>query len=314
MSSDLAAEHSSPSGDPWPRGQTTATGPCHPPQKAQGYWSKAFKRLRRNRVAVASGVLLIAIFASCFASWPWAAGAYSRTNYSIAYQGPTAEYPLGTDEHGRNYLAQILYGGRISLTVGFLAASVAVCIGTLWGLIAGYAGGRTDAFMMRIVDVLYSLPYILLVVLLTLVFGRDWRVLFLAIGAVSWLTMARVIRGQVLQLKAMPFIEAARALGLPAWRILLVHMLPNLAGPILVYATLTVPQAILQESFLSFLGIGMPPDYPTWGALAQQVTQINSIANDWHLILPPCVALSVTLLALNFLGDGLRDALDPQSA
>jgi len=281
--------------------------------KAQGYWAKAFGRLRRNRAAVASGVVLLLIVVGCFAGWPWAGREYNRINYLNAFAGPSLEYPLGTDEHGRNYLAQIVYGGRISLTVGFLAASVAVCIGTLWGLIAGYAGGRTDAVMMRIVDVLYSLPYILLVVLLTLVFGRDWRVLFLAIGAVSWLTMARVIRGQVLQLRAMPFIEAARALGLPTWRILLVHMVPNLAGPILVYATLTVPQAILQESFLSFLGIGMPPDYPTWGALAQQVTQINTIANDWHLILPPCAALSVTLLALNFLGDGLRDALDPQS-
>lgn len=283
------------------------------PVQPQGYWSKAFGRLRRNKVAVASAILLTVIFLACFATWPITAKVYSRTNYAIAYEGPTLSHLLGTDEHGRDYLAQILFGGRISLTVGFLAASVAVLIGTLWGLIAGYAGGRTDAFMMRVVDVLYSLPYILLVVLLALVFGRNWWVLFLAIGAVSWLTMARVIRGQVLQLKAMPFIEAARALGLPTWRILMVHMLPNLAGPILVYATLTVPQAILQESFLSFLGIGMPPDYPTWGALAQQVTQINSIANDWHLILPPCVALSVTLLALNFLGDGLRDALDPQA-
>lgn len=295
----------------------TGTNPAEsmPPAqaKAQGYWSKALKRLRRNRVAMASGVVLLLIFLACFAGWPLAARWYWQTDYTHAFAGPSLPHPLGTDELGRDYLAQIVYGGRISLTVGFLAASVAVCIGTLWGLIAGYAGGRTDAVMMRIVDVLYSLPYILLVVLLTLVFGRDWRVLFLAIGAVSWLTMARVIRGQVLQLKAMPFIEAARALGLPTRRILLVHMLPNLAGPILVYATLTVPQAILQESFLSFLGIGMPPDYPTWGALSQQVTQINSIANDWHLILPPCVALSVTLLALNFLGDGLRDALDPQS-
>ncbi len=288
------------------------SSPASGPQ-AQSYWSKAFKRLRRNRTAVASGVLLVVIFLACFAAWPWAAKMYSQTDYQHTFAGPSVKHVLGTDEHGRDYFAQILYGGRISLTVGFLAASVAVCIGTVWGLVAGYFGGRTDAFMMRIVDVLYSLPYILLVVLLTLVFGRDWRVLFLAIGAVSWLTMARVIRGQVLQLKAMPFIEAARALGLPTRRILLVHMLPNLAGPILVYATLTVPQAILQESFLSFLGIGMPPDYPTWGALAQQVTQINSIANDWHLILPPCVALSITLLALNFLGDGLRDALDPQS-
>jgi oligopeptide transport system permease protein len=292
-----------------PVGETVLA--CEP--RAQGYWSKAFRRLRRNRVAMVSGVVLLVIFLTCFAGWPLAARWYGQTDYTNTFAAPSLHHLLGTDELGRDCLAQVVYGGRISLTVGFLAAGVAVCIGTLWGLVAGYAGGRTDAIMMRIVDVLYSLPYILLVVLLTLVFGRDWRVLFLAIGAVSWLTMARVVRGQVLQLKAMPFIEAARALGLPTRRILFVHMLPNLAGPILVYATLTVPQAILQESFLSFLGIGMPPDYPTWGALAQQVTQINSIANDWHLILPPCVALSVTLLALNFLGDGLRDALDPQS-
>jgi len=293
---------------------TTRTDAACNPQRREGCWSRPMRRFLRNRAAMVSMGVLAVITVACFASWPWSAKVYDRPDYDHRFEGPSLRHPLGTDELGRDYIARMLFGGRVSLTVGFLAAAVSVCIGTVWGMVAGYLGGRIDALMMRIVDVLYSLPYILLVVLLTLVFGRDWKVLFLAIGSVSWLTMARVIRGQVLQLKAMPFIEAARALGLPTRRILFAHILPNLAGPILVYATLTVPQAILQESFLSFLGIGVPPDYPTWGALAQKVTEINLIANDWHLILPPCVALSITLLALNFIGDGLRDAFDPQSA
>jgi ABC-type dipeptide/oligopeptide/nickel transport system permease subunit len=221
-------------------------------------------------------------------------------------------------------LWRTLYGGAISLSLGLLAAGIAVLIGTLYGALAGYRGGRCDEIMMRVVDVLYALPTLLLVMLFTVSVGT-WLerahllsreparllVLALAIGGVSWLTMARVVRGQVLSLREQPFIEAARALGLPTRRILLRHILPNLVAPITVFATLTVPQAILQESFLSFLGVGVQPPQATWGSLAADgVRLLNPVRFDWWLVVFPCAALSVTLLALNFVGDGLRDALD----
>ncbi|MGD9688552.1 MAG: ABC transporter permease [Phycisphaerales bacterium] len=244
---------------------------------------------------------------------------------------------MGTDLLGRDLLVRVLAGGAISLLVGVCAAAVAVTIGTAYGLIAGYAGGRIDAVMMRVVDVLYGLPYVLLVVLLAVASDaiverwsaagldlsesarRAWDVgaLLLAIGGVSWLTMARVVRGQVLSLKAQPFMEAARAMGVPVRRQLLVHLLPNLGGPIVVYATLTVPQAILQESFLSFLGIGIKAPLPSWGTLASDgLSAMNAVspgARAWLLVFP-CLALSATLLALNFVGEGLREALDPRRA
>jgi ABC-type dipeptide/oligopeptide/nickel transport system permease subunit len=225
-----------------------------------------------------------------------------------------------------------LLGGLISLGIGLAAAGISVLIGTAWGAIAGWYGGRIDNLMMRMVDILYGLPYILLIILLKIAFGPKlinllnavfgpgqelWAniiILFLAIGGVSWLTMARVIRGQVLSLKAQPFIEAARTLGVPAHRIIGRHLLPNLIGPIMVYATLTVPQAILQESFLSFLGIGIKDPVPTWGALAAEGVQaVNTVASFWWMLVFPCGLLGVTLLALNFIGDGLRDALDPKT-
>lgn len=249
------------------------------------------------------------------------------TDLDAARRPPTGALDLGTDELGRNMLARTLYGGAISLSLGLLSAGIAVVIGTVYGCVAGYAGGRTDALMMRIVDVLYALPYMLLVMLLSIslgaqlerleLVGREWArfiVLALAIGGVSWLTVARVVRGQVLSLREQPFVEAARALGLPTWRILFVHILPALVGPIIVFATLTVPQAILQESFLSFLGVGVQPPQATWGSLAADgVRVLNPIHFDWWLVTFPCAALSLTLLTLNFVGDGLRDALDIRS-
>jgi len=230
---------------------------------------------------------------------------------------------LGTDELGRDLLVRVLYGGAMSITFGLLAAAVSVIIGVTYGAVSAYVGGRVDGAMMRLVDILYSLPYILLVMLFTLslrpyfqrVLSVQWAtfwVLLLAIGGVSWLTMARVVRGQVLSLKAQPFVEAARALGIPAWAILFRHILPNLVGPIVVYATLTVPQAILQESFLSFLGIGVQAPQATWGSLAADgVAALNPLQVPWWLVVWPCGLLALTLLALNFLGDGLRDAFDP---
>lgn len=235
---------------------------------------------------------------------------------------------LGTDALGRSLLARLLAGGAVSLGVGVSAAFVAVVIGTLYGAVAGYRGGRTDAVMMRIVDILYGLPYILLVVLLAvaidaLLQGGDLSegqrvavnvaTLLVAIGGVSWLTMARVIRGQVLSLKERPFVESARAAGAGPGRIFRVHLLPNLVGPIVVYGALTAPQAILQESFLSFLGIGIQPPLPSWGNLAAEgLTELNTVRPRWWLLFFPSALLALTLLALNFLGEGLRERLDPK--
>lgn len=246
--------------------------------------------------------------------------------------GSAPIHAMGTDNLGRDLFVRCLLGGAISLGVGFAAAFISVVVGTLYGAIAGAAGGRVDAVMMRIVDVLYGLPYILLVVLLAV--GADalidrWAggdlssgqrtalnvlTLLIAIGGVSWLTMARVIRGQVLSLKAQPFMEAARAIGAPVHRQFLRHLLPNLVGPIVVYATLTVPQAILQESFLSFLGIGIQAPLPSWGNLAAAgLSELNTVNPRWWLLLFPSLLLGITLLALNFVGEGLREAMDPRS-
>ncbi|MEM9083873.1 MAG: ABC transporter permease [Planctomycetota bacterium] len=235
----------------------------------------------------------------------------------------------GTDRLGRSMDMRLLAGGGVSIVIGLAAALISVTIGTLYGSIAGWNGGRVDAVMMRFVDILYGLPYILLVVLLAVAGDAllaqtdlsdsakaflDIAILLVAIGGVSWLTMARVIRGQVLSLRNRPFIESARAAGLPTRRIFARHLLPNLMGPILVYATLTVPQAILQESFLSFLGIGVQPPMPSWGLLASDgLTELNPVSFRWWLILAPCLLLATTLVCLNFLGEALREAFDPRS-
>jgi ABC-type dipeptide/oligopeptide/nickel transport system permease subunit len=262
----------------------------------------------------------------------WAPARSDESARAQAAGNPT--HLLGTDRLGRDLLVRCLTGGGISLSIGLAAAAVSLIIGTLYGSIAALAGGRIDALMMRIVDILFGLPYILLVVLLAVAGDAlvdRWNarrpelpesarityeiiVLLTAIGGLSWLTMARVIRGQVLSLRAQPFMEAARALALPPTRQFTRHLLPNLAAPIIVYATLTVPQAILQESFLSFLGIGVRPPLPSWGSLAAEgLIELNPVRVRWWLILFPCLLLAVTLLSLNLVGESLRHALDPQS-
>jgi oligopeptide transport system permease protein len=240
---------------------------------------------------------------------------------------------LGTTKLGQSLIGRCGVGGLISLTVGIASAIIAVALGVTVGLVSGYAGGWVDHLLMRTIEVLDCLPYILMVILLKMSLPRliqgDWIkkhvhtlddqslnliVLFVAIGGVSWLTMARVIRGQVLSLRGMPFVDAARAVGTPWHRIFIKHLLPNLIGPITVYATLTIPSAILQESTLSFLGIGVQPPLPTWGSLAYDglALALNPISSRWWLLLFPCILLAVTLISLNFLGDGLRDAFDPR--
>lgn len=255
-------------------------------------------------------------------------------------EGQEPKWLLGTDRLGRSVAVRLLAGGGISLAVGFSAAMMAVIIGTLYGTVAGWCGGRVDSIMMRIVDILYGLPYILLVVLLAVAAGGlidraneaggssgvlDWIgghremvnivTLLIAIGGVSWLTMARVIRGQVLSLKQQPFMEACRAIGVPLHRQFRRHLLPNLLGPIIVYATLTVPSAILSESFLSFLGIGVQEPLPSWGNLAASgLSELNTVRARWWLLAFPCGAIALTLLALNFMGEGLRERFDPRSS
>jgi ABC-type dipeptide/oligopeptide/nickel transport system permease subunit len=285
-------------------------------------------------------VLFLLVALPCFATLPWSIVRYDQQNVSTAgagSAGPSWSEPMGPDMLGRSMLWRCLLGGAISLGIGLSAAVVSVFIGVIWGGVSGYAGGRIDAFMMRVVDILYGLPSILLVVLINVAFKpwleriaghvlaadtargvADLATLLIAIGGVSWLTMSRVIRGQVLSLRNRPFVEAARALGLGPGRIFFIHLLPNLVGPIVVYTTLTVPAAILQESFLSFLGIGVQPPLPSWGSLANEgLQQLHAMVDPtmpsrWWLIVWPCVLLAVTLMALNFLGDALREKLDPR--
>jgi oligopeptide transport system permease protein len=224
-------------------------------------------------------------------------------------------HPMGTDEAGRDLLARVLLGGRISLMVGVIATFVSLIIGVAYGATAGYLGGRVDDLMMRIVDVLYAIPYMMIVIVLLAFFGGQSPIsqlvlLFIALGAVSWLTMARIVRGQVLSLKEREFVLAARAAGASGSRIIVRHLIPNALGPVIVYATLTVPNVMLQEAFLSVLGLGVQAPFASWGSLASDGIQTIAVF-PWKLLFPG-VTMAVTLFSLNFMGDGLRDALDPQ--
>jgi ABC-type dipeptide/oligopeptide/nickel transport system permease subunit len=293
--------------------------------------------LRSRRVVIGGGMLLL-IIAFCVATLPLTLSARSPLYYDFQDRARTLDKPetvvparwppkawYGFDGLGRSIFARCLLGGTISMAVGVAAATISVLLGVTVGLIAGFRGGLVDSALMRTVDILYGLPYILLVILFKIAFeaplsrlfgsaqAANLVVLFSAIGLVSWLTMARVVRGQVLSLRGQPFIEATRAMGLPARRVFMKHILPNLVGPITVYATLTVPQAILQESFLSFLGVGVNAPLPTWGSLASEAVQsLSPVRVYWWMLIFPCILLVVTLLSLNFMGDGLRDIFDPK--
>ena len=237
---------------------------------------------------------------------------YADQNLALGASPPSPEHLLGTDTLGRDLLTRMMYGSRISLMVGFLATSVALVIGVIWGTIAGSSGGKTDALMMRIVDTLYGIPFIILIILLMVIFGRNLILLFLAIGAVEWLTMARIVRSQVLNLSKQEFILTAQAMGVTKINIIFRHLIPNAMGPVIVYATLTVPQIMLLESFLSFLGLGVQPPLSSWGLLIRDGAV--SMEEYWWLLIFPSLAFSLTLFSLNFIGDGLRDAIDPRTA
>ncbi len=312
--------------------QVAETRPAREP--SESVWAYA---MRSRRVVVGGGMLLF-ILLFCIATLPLTLSRSSSLYYDYQDRTRSLDKPdsvvpkawppkawYGFDGLGRSIFARCLLGGTISMGVGVAAATISVLLGVTIGLIAGYRGGWVDSALMRVVDILYGLPYILLVILFKIAFegpltqllgdpqAANLVVLFSAIGLVSWLTMARVVRGQVLSLRSQPFIEATRAMGLPASRVFVKHILPNLVGPITVYATLTVPQAILQESFLSFLGVGVNAPLPTWGTLAADAIQsLSPVRIYWWMLVFPCILLVVTLLSLNFMGDGLRDVFDPK--
>ena len=272
----------------------------------------AWIRLRKNRPALGGLIILTAFFAIALFT-PWIAPyGYEVQDLNLGATGPSQDHWLGTDIFGRDLLTQIMYGGRISLSVGFLATIVALFIGVTWGSIAGFVGGRIDSVMMRLVDILYALPFMIFIILLMVVFGRNMLLLFLAIGAVEWLTMARIMRGQVQNLRQQEFVEAAVAIGLSRSVILVRHIIPNAIGPIIVYTTLTIPSVMLLEAFLSFIGLGIQPPETSWGLLIAYGAETME-EYPW-LLLFPGFFLAVTLFSLNFLGDGLRDALDVRGA
>jgi len=301
-----------------------------PPLAGMSLWLDAWRRLVRNKLAVI-GMIVVAFMILISLVGPPIISATTGYTYDYIpkdsaltksfppFTAPdgsfSATHPMGTDGAGRDILARVLLGGRISLMVGIISTLVSLLIGITYGAVAGYFGGRIDDLMMRIVDVLYALPYMLIVIVLLAMFSGQTAtgqlfLLFAALGAVSWLTMARIVRGQVMSVKNQEFVLAARAGGVSTPKIIFRHIVPNTLGPVIVYATLTIPSVMLQESFLSFLGLGVQAPLASWGSLAAEGIQ-NIAVYPWQLIFPG-VTMALTLFSLNFLGDGLRDALDPQ--
>jgi len=289
--------------------------------EGRSLWIDAWRRLLRNRATIISMVILaiiamMAVLAPLLSQYAYNDQDYGHiscqpnwwSNPSICNAGGT--HWFGTDAVGRDLFVRLLYGARVSLAVGFTATMVSLVIGVLYGAAAGYIGGRVDALMMRFVDILYSLPFIFFVIILMVVFDRNFFLLFVAIGAVEWLTMARIVRGLTLSIKQKEFIEAARAGGVGTLGIISRHVIPNVLGPVIVYVTLTIPAVILAESFLSFLGLGIQEPLTSWGVLIADGT--GDIENHTWLLLFPSASMAITLFCFNFIGDGLRDALDPK--
>ena len=311
-------------------GDVRADGEAAEPARGTSLWRDAWRRLLRNKLAV-FGMVVVCLIVVAVVIGP--AIIRLTTGYTYDFIPPDSKlvqsfppfstpegnfswtHPMGTDSAGRDVLARVLQGGRISLMGGIISTAVSLIIGITWGATAGYLGGKTDDVMMRVVDVLYAIPYMMVVIVLLAFFGgksplQQIFLLFAALGAVSWLTMARIVRGQIISLKNQEFVLAARATGVSTPKIIFRHLVPNALGPVIVYATLTIPSVMLQEAFLSFLGLGVQAPYASWGSLAQEGIQ-NIAIFPWQLIFPG-VTMALTLFSLNFLGDGLRDALDPQ--
>ena len=304
-------------------------------EKGESLWVGAWYRLRKNKMALAGGGFILLLAGLSFIGPFFLEGDYyTNTVLEDKLTAPDAEYTLGTDHLGRDQLGRIIKGGQISLLVGLVATFVSLTIGIGYGTISGYFGGKIDSVMMRIVDILYSLPFVIFVILL-MVFAKDlgdsidewfrargsefsisgqWNMLllFVAIGAVEWLTMARIVRGQVMSLRRQEFIEACISLGLPTHRILFRHMVPNILGPVIVYTTLTIPAVMLLEAFLSFLGLGVQPPTPSWGLLIKDGA--DRMREAWWMLVFPGALFAITLFSFNFVGDGLRDALDPKTS
>ena len=280
--------------------------------KGSSLLSDAFRRLLKNKASlisliILSSIALLSIFGPFFLKYD-----FYETDWNSIYLPPdfSSGHYFGTDGNGRDLLVRILYGGRLSLTIGVIATLVSVLIGVTYGTVAGFFGGRLDTVMMRIVEILYAMPYLIFVIILMVIFGRNIYLLFLAIGAVEWLTMARIVRGQTISIKEKEFIEASRSLGQSSLFIILKHIIPNLAGTVIVYITLMVPSVIILESFLSFLGLGVQEPLTSWGVLISEGSRDMETA--WWLLIFPGIFMVLTLASLNFIGDGLRDALDPK--
>ena len=281
-------------------------------KRPRSLWYDAFERLKKNRLATLGlGFILLQSVLAIFAPWI-APFPYEETNLLLGPVSPNLTHWLGTDDLGRDLFSRLLYGSRVSLMVGVLATLVSVIIGVTYGAVSGFLGGRVDNLMMRGLEVLYAMPFTFFVILLMVLFGRNIYLMFIALGAIQWLTMARIVRGQVVSTKNMEYIDAARSMGASNINIIFNHLLPNIIGPVIIYSTLTVPGVILEEAFLSFLGLGVQEPMSSWGTLISNgVTAMETY--PWMLIYP-CLTLMLTLMSLNFLGDGLREALDPKGS
>ncbi|MFZ4480473.1 MAG: ABC transporter permease subunit [Rhodoferax sp.] len=280
--------------------------------RPRSLWSDARRRFMRNRAAVVSLCLLLLIASACVIG-PWVLPhAFDSADWDAMSIGPSLKnaHFWGTDEAGRDLLVRCLIGGRISLTVGLLATLASVSLGIAWGATAGFLGGKVDAVMMRIVDMMYAIPYLLIAILLVTILGREFYLVVITITVFSWMDMARVVRGQTLSLRSMEYVEAARAIGVSSTRIIFTHIVPNLLGVVVIYTTVTVPGVILTESVLSFLGLGIQEPMTSWGVLIQDGAKVMEVS-PWILLFPATL-LSVTLYCFNFIGDGMRDALDPK--
>lgn len=279
--------------------------------QGRSLWEDARRRLLRNRAAVAGMIVLGLLVVAAIIGPMLVPFRYDEINKTDVWLAPmTGGHVLGSDSLGRDLLARLLMGLRVSLAIGLVATGVSLAIGVVWGAVAGFVGGKLDELMMRVVDILYSLPFIFFVILLMVTFGSNIILIFVAIGAVEWLTMSRIVRGQTLTLKHKEFVEAAQANGLTQGQIIFRHIVPNLLGPVVVYVTLTIPAVILSESFLSFLGLGVQPPMASLGTLIANGAQDMELA-PWLLIFPS-LTMVVTLMSFNFIGDGLRDAIDPK--